>query len=119
MYAPRSDLTKRIFGESGGAPMAGVCSCPLSTAQRVYGDDFQQINAGLLAHPYSNITSNHSGSTPYNLITGTAYVPSAYKAGIIDSEYGRQFNKGAWMGYHVPRAKWASGGRVEQLCKLS
>ena len=99
-------------------PMAGVLTCPLSATEKLYADDFRLITAGRLAHPYTNV-SNASGSTPFNLLTGTAYTPSAYKAGMVSSEYNRQYNSSAWTAYMHPRAKWASGGRVEQLAKLN
>merc|ERR1719231_1812674 len=101
------------MGDTGGAPMSGVINCPLTTSQKLYRNDFQRINSNHVAHPYTTTTSNHSGSTPYNILTGTAYVPSAYKAGMVKSEYTRQFSETA----SSTKFLHASGGRVEQLCR--
>merc|ERR1712087_731219 len=96
----------------------GVINCPLTTGQKLYRDDFQTICSNHIGHPYTTTTSNHSGSTPYNILTGTAYVPSAYKAGMVKAEYSRQYNEGeSWTGKPgAGKTQHASGGRVEQLC---
>eukprot|EP00965_Chrysotila_dentata_P255866 6212362-Pleurochrysis_carterae.AAC.9 len=64
-----SKLQKAIYGQSG-PPMSGVTTYPYSRAQKLYEEDFEQVVASSLTHPYMSITSFNVGSAPHNLITG-------------------------------------------------
>jgi len=109
--------TDHVYGQSGGAPMAGVISLPLNTSEKIYKADFQSIYSNKVGHPFTTTTCS-SGSTPHNILTGTAFTPSAYKAGMVKSEYTRQFNSDTCDGSKATMSH-ASGGRVEQLCRLT
>lgn len=61
-----------IDGTFGPAAMAGVSTYPYSVSQRLYPDDFSALVAGTIDHPYL-CTANSNGSTPFNVMTGTAY----------------------------------------------
>ena len=61
----------RIYGYTGPA-MTGVISYPYSASQRLYRDDFEQMIAATITHPYCRTTSK-SGSLPHNILSGTNF----------------------------------------------
>ena len=67
----RNALQKAIHGETGPA-MIGVTNFAFSPQQKLYIDDFEQVTAGALTHPFTSITSFNVGSAPHNLLTGAA-----------------------------------------------
>jgi hypothetical protein len=62
---------ERIYGFTGPR-MTGVISYPYSASQRLYRDDFEQIVASTITHPYCRTTSK-SGSLPHNILSGTNF----------------------------------------------
>ena len=61
----KTELQKRIDGDSGPA-MIGVSTYPYSRTQSSYREDFEQLVASTITHPYISTTNMGQGS--YNLI---------------------------------------------------
>ena len=67
----KTDLQKKIDGDTGPA-MIGVSTYPYSVAQKLYKDDFEQMVASTITHPYIAGTSFNVNSAPHDLLEGSA-----------------------------------------------
>ena len=70
----KTELQKRIDGDTGPA-MIGVSTYPYSRAQSSYREDFEQLVASTITHPYISTTNMSQGSCPHNLLTGAPGLP--------------------------------------------
>lgn len=52
--------------------MVGVTTMSFSRNQQLYLDDFKEVHANRIMHPYLTMVGD---SSPHNLITGTAFAP--------------------------------------------
>ena len=105
--APTSEnIGKYIRGELGPAPMTGVMTFPYTVSQRLYHQDFSAIAAATIQHPFM-ATAKPIGSTPHNLLTGSAFSDSSAFTSEAQHEYG-------YKSYTLTRQMQASGVRVEQ-----
>ena len=50
--------------------MIGVSTYPYSRTQSSYREDFEQLVASTITHPYISTTNMGQGSCPHNLLTG-------------------------------------------------
>ena len=71
-FSDRDRLQLSIDGIIGGAAMTGVQNYPYNPSQRLYHEDFSALVAGTITHPYL-CTTKSSGSTPYDLMSGSSY----------------------------------------------
>ena len=55
--------------------MIGVSTYPYSRAQSSYREDFEQLVASTITHPYISTTNMSQGSCPHNLLTGAPGLP--------------------------------------------
>ena len=70
-YSGKTPLQKLIDGDTG-PPMIGVSTYPYSVAQKLYKDDFEQMVASTITHPYIAGTSFNVNSAPHDLLEGSA-----------------------------------------------
>ena len=70
----KTELQKRIDGDTGPA-MIGVSTYPYSRTQSSYREDFEQLVASTITHPYISTTNMGQGSCPHNLLTGAPDLP--------------------------------------------
>ena len=70
-YSGKTPLQKLIDGDTG-PPMIGVSTYPYSVAQKLYKDDFEQMVASSITHPYIAGTSFNVNSAPHDLLEGSA-----------------------------------------------
>jgi len=112
----KSQMLKHIDGElPGSPPMTGVTTHHYSRNQQLYLDDFKQVTANRVMHPYvtTTVCGNQIDSSPHNLITGTAYAPVGSAAGgTWMSESARQFPPKNWLS---ALGQNTGGLRTEQL----
>lgn len=107
-----SKLQKAIYGQSG-PPMSGVTTYPYSRAQKLYEEDFEQVVASSLTHPYMSITSFNVGSAPHNLITGTAF--SERRSTAFQTECARAYTP---KSYNDSFNLKANGLRLEEFMRV-
>ena len=53
--------------------MIGVQTYPYSLSQNIYRADFETLVATTITHPYMATTIMTRGSTPHNILTGSAF----------------------------------------------
>ena len=70
-FSGKTPLQKLIDGDTG-PPMIGVSTYPYSVAQKLYKDDFEQMVASTITHPYIAGTSFNVNSAPHDLLEGSA-----------------------------------------------
>jgi len=96
--ADRNPLQKAIHGDTGPA-MIGVTNFAFSPQQKMYIDDFEQVTAGSLTHPFCSITSFNVGSAPHNLLTGSAFADTGTAKALdrLRSEYARSYLRKSYV----------------------
>ena len=57
-------LVDKLIDGDTGPPMIGVSTYPYSVAQKLYKDDFEQMVASTITHPYISTTNMGQGSCP-------------------------------------------------------
>ena len=62
-----------INGDLGDPPMVGVLYYPFNNNQKLYIDDFRAQATNTVTHPYVNSTTAGYGSSPHNLLSGSAF----------------------------------------------
>jgi hypothetical protein len=98
-----------IYGRSGPPPMRGVLTYSFSRTQKVYREEFEQIVAGCITHPFLSVTRRQLQSAPHDLIVASAYSESP----AMTSESKRQFGpKDLDEAYNAKGV----GIRSEQMC---
>ena len=119
-YSGKTPLQKLIDGDTG-PPMIGVSTYPYSVAQKLYKDDFEQMVASTITHPYIAGTSFNVNSAPHDLLEGSAlknvdrgYLRLSLYPAIVDKLAGArvptepQLVSGAW--FEVCNSKATSPG---------
>jgi len=89
-----TSLQKAIYGHTG-PPMSGVTTYPHGRSQKLYEEEFEQLVAATLTHPFTSITAFNCGSVPHNLITGTAFAER--RGHWFNSEYARSYQKKSYV----------------------
>lgn len=107
----KNEMLKHIDGElAGSPPMVGVTTMSFSRNQHLYLDDFKEVNANKIMHPYLTMVGD---SSPHNLITGTAFAPvSRGSNSLWMSEASRQYQEKSYLN---TIGGCAGGLRCEQL----
>lgn len=113
----KTQMAKRIDGElPDSPPMTGVMTAHYSRNQRLYLDDFKEITASRVMHPYVNTTvcGNLIDSSPHNLITGSNFAAALVSnngKSLWQSEASRAWNSKSYLN---ARHASSSGLRCEQ-----
>lgn len=115
----KNEMLKHIDGElPGSPPMTGVTTHHYSRNQKLYLDDFKEVTANKVMHPYVNTTvcGNQIDSSPHNLITGTNYAPpmavSSNGMSLWQSESSRAWNQKSYLN---TVSRQTCGMRTDQL----
>jgi len=92
--------------------MIGVSTYPYSRTQSSYREDFEQLVASTITHPYISTTNMGQGSCPHNLLTGTNFAPTF---DYWDSDYKRHFKE---LSYKKAFNAKAMGLRSEEMLSV-
>lgn len=93
--------------------MSGVTTYPHSRLHAMYKEEFEQLVAASLTHPFTSITAFNCGSVPHNLITGTAF--SEKRGHGFNSEYSRSYMKKSYVQSFNTKA---NGLRLEEFMSV-
>ena len=111
---PLSEMTplqKSIYGHSG-PPMIGVIAYSLSRSEKMYQQEFEQMVAAKIDHPYTMTNGFGIGSAPHNLITGSNYEERRIGDYELCSQYAKDFTP---KSYSEASNMKSSGVRSEQV----
>ncbi len=94
--AARSDASAKTYVQKSidgdlGPPMLGVQKFAYSRNELLYHEEFEEVLYSQVEHPFMATTSSQTGSSPHNLISGTA-LSDAFNAGAKDSMWKSEKN---------------------------